>query len=325
MKVLQMAAAFALALISAHTAAESSPKALPVTLVVPYAPGGPTDIMARALADALSTSLQHKVAVRNIGGAGSTIGFAHVSKAKPDGRTLLIANTGLATAVSLYPNLRHHPATDLQPIGLVADVPMTLVASNKLGVGDLKAVLDLVRRGGRTLSIGHAGIGSASYLCSLMLMHATGLDFISVPYQGTAPALREVSAGHVDLLCDQTSHTLPHVRAGRVKPLGVGTRKRLDALPQVPTVAEAGLPGFELTIWHGLFAPKGTPASSVATLERALAKALADPRLATSIRHFEANAADAARAQPDALADRLAKDIVRWRPVIERTAVRATP
>jgi len=318
MKIPGFAAAAFLVLVAVQAAAADTPRLPPVTLVVPYAPGGPTDVIGRALATELATTLGRKVVVRNVGGAGSTIGAEQVSRAKPDGRTLLLANIGLATGVSLYPKLRYDPVADFQPIGLVAEVPMTLVARPDLPVDDLSAVLARAREGADQLSIGHAGIGSASHLCALMLMRATGRAFTSVPYQGTAPALRDVSAGHVDLLCDQTSHTLPHVRTRDVKVLGVSSARRLEALPQVPTLAEAGLSGFELTIWHGLFAPKGTPAETVGELGTALQAALESPRLKTVLNRVEARPAGPAQARPEALGTRLAAEIERWRPVIEK-------
>lgn len=323
MKIPRLAAAL-LVLVAVHAAAADTPQRLPpVTLVVPYASGGPTDMIGRALATELATTLKRKVVVRNIGGAGSTIGAEQVSRAKPDGRTLLLANIGLATGVSLYPKLRYDPVADFQPIGLVAEVPMTLVARPNLPIDDLSAVLARAREGADKLSIGHAGIGSASHLCTLMLMRATERAFTSVPYQGTAPAMRDVSAGHVDLLCDQTSHTLPHIRARDVKVLGVSSAKRLAALPQVPTLAEAGLPRFELTIWHGLFAPRGTPAETVSELGTALQAALESPRLKTAMNRVEARPASPAQARPEALGTRLAAEIERWRPVIEKAGTYA--
>ncbi|HYG85566.1 MAG TPA: tripartite tricarboxylate transporter substrate-binding protein [Azospirillum sp.] len=315
---LRTLAALVLLLLAATPARADGP---PLTIVVPFAAGGPTDALARALAAPLAEALGRKVVVRNVDGAGGTIGAERVAKAKPDGNTLLLSNIGHATSVWLYTTLRYHPVEDFAPIGMVAEVPMTLVGKPGLTARTVDEFKALARAEGNRLSIAHAGVGSASYLCGLLLMDAMRAEFTSVPYRGTRPAVTDVMNGHVDLLCDQTTHTLPFLKAGRLTVLGVSARARLPELPAVPTLDEAGLPGFDLMVWHGLYAPKGTPPEAVAALVAGLRQALASPRLAEAFAGWGARPADLRDARPEALGARLADEVRRWGAIFQKATV----
>ena len=293
----------------------------PLTIVVPFAAGGPTDALGRALAQSMAETLGREVAVRNVEGAGGTIGAERVAKAKPDGNTVLLSNIGHATSVWLYSKLRYSPVEDFAPIGMVAEVPMTLVARPGLRAQTVEEFRTLARGPGSRLSIAHAGVGSASHLCGLLLMDALKAEFTSVPYRGTRPAVTDVMNGHVDLLCDQTTHTAALIKSGKVKALGLTGRTRPPELPQVPVLAEAGVPGFDLVVWHGLYAPKGTPPDVVAALADGLRRALANPRLASAFAGHGALPADARGARPEALRARLEEEVKRWGGVLRKAAV----
>lgn len=293
----------------------------PLTIVVPFAAGGPTDALGRALAAAMADSLDRKVVVRNVDGAGGTVGAERVAKAGPDGNTLLLSNIGHATSMWLYTALRYHPVDDFAPIGMVAEVPMTLVAKPGLKAATVEEFKALVRTEGNRLSIANAGVGSASYLCGLLLMDMLKTELTSVPYRGTKPAVMDVMNGHVDLLCDQTTHTLPLIRSDRLKVLGVSAKARTAELPQVPTLDEAGLAGFDLTVWHGLYAPKGTPPETVAALVAGLREALESPSLTATFASRGARPASPGDAQPDALQAQLASEVQRWGEILRKAAV----
>ncbi|OYD80403.1 tripartite tricarboxylate transporter substrate-binding protein [Azospirillum brasilense] len=293
-----------------------------VTIVVPFAGGGPTDALGRELARSLSDTLGRAVVVRNVEGAGGTVGAERVAKSKPDGNTLLLSNIGHATSVWLYTSLRYHPADDFAPLGLVAEVPMTLLARPGLGATSVQDVKALAAQG-HPLTIGHAGVGSASHLCALLLMDALKTAFASVPYRGTKPVIQDVANGHIDLLCDQTTHTLTPIKAGKVKVLGVTAPSRLPNLKTVPTLAESGLPGFDLAVWHGLYAPKGTPKDTIAALATALRQALQDQRLMTSFTERGVRPAQPDDANPEALRLKLINEIERWGPILRNAAAYA--
>lgn len=294
---------------------------LPLTIVVPFAAGGPTDALGRALAVAMADSLGRKVVVRNVDGAGGTVGAERVATAAPDGNTLLLSNIGHATSVWLYTALRYHPVDDFAPIGMVAEVPMTLVARPGLKAATVEEFKALARTEGNRLSIANAGVGSASYLCGLLLMDMLKTELTSVPYRGTKPAVMDVMNGHVDLLCDQATHAMPLIEAGRLKVLGVSAKARIPELPQVPTLDEAGLAGFDLTVWHGLYAPKGTPPDTVTAFVAGLREALASQGLTAAFASRGARPAMPRDAQPDALQARLASEVQRWGAILRKMAV----
>jgi putative tricarboxylic transport membrane protein len=304
-------------------AASAAPKAGAahgtITIIVPFTHGGPTDELARLLLAPLGKALKQKVVERNILGAGGTLGAEKASKARPDGTTLLLSNISQATSPTLYRELRYDPTSDFEPIGLVAEVPMMLLARASLQEKNLRELLTIDID---TLSYAHAGVGSASHLCGLLFMNATHAKPRPIAYQGTQEALSDLIGGHVDLLCDQPTNTLKAVQSGQVRAYGVTTPGRLPALPQLPTLAEAGLPNVELSVWHGLYAPKGTPRETVERLAAGLRQALADPALKAQMAQLGAVPATAAEATPYALGQRLKAEELRWGPILRGAGAR---
>ena len=230
----------------------------PITMVVPYAPGGSTDVLARILAETMSRDLKQPVIVENLGGAGGTVGSGRVAKAVPNGYTLLFHNMGLAAAPALYRTLSFDPIADFEPIGLVADVPMILVGRKDLPPVTLTELIAYARVHRDKLTFANSGPGSTAHLCAMLLMSQTQIELTSVPYRGTGPALQDLIGGQVDLLCDQPVSTAGHIQGKLLKAYAIANKTRIPVLPTVPTFSEAGLPGFELAVWHGLYAPKGT-------------------------------------------------------------------
>jgi tripartite-type tricarboxylate transporter receptor subunit TctC len=289
----------------------------PVTLIVPFASGGPTDTVARLLAEALAHDLQQPVVVQNIGGAGGTVGATQAAKAPNDGYTLLLSHIGQATAPALYAKLSYDPIADFQPIGRVADVPMTLVGRANLPARDLKELLALIRSSGKKMNFAHAGRGAASHLCALLLMKSLGVQMTPVAYKGTGPAMTDLLSHQIDLMCDQTTNTSALIRSGQIKVYAVTSKTRLPTMKDVPTFAEAGLPGVEVTVWHGLYAPKGTPRPVVDRLAASLQAALKDPALNQRLTELGAVAAKPAEATPAALLAWTKAEAARWAPIIK--------
>jgi len=320
-----LACAFALALASAlciPAQAQTYP-AKPITVIVPFAGGGPTDTVARLVASAMAKDLGVPVNVDNIGGAGGTLGSSRAAKAVPDGYTLLLNHMGHVTAPFLYSKLPYDPIADFAPIGRVADVPMTLVARKNMAARNFPELLAWLRSNGKKVNYSHAGLGAVSHLCGLLLMKATGVEMTAVAYKGTGPAMTDLLSGQIDLMCDQTTNTEAQIKAGNIKVYAVTTRTRLASMKDVPTLAESGLKNFELTAWHGLYAPKGTPAAVVDRLSHSLQKALQDPALVQRFAELDAQAAKASDATPQALAAWQKTERDRWGPIITAAGVHA--
>ncbi|TCT04985.1 tripartite tricarboxylate transporter substrate-binding protein [Aquabacter spiritensis] len=274
-----LAAAAALIFLGAScvgAAAQSRYPDRPVTIVVPAAAGGPSDTVARLVAQAMTPTLGQQMVIENKGGAGGSLGAGDVAKAAPDGYTLLLYHIGVATFAPLYPKLPYKPE-EFSPVGLVTEVPMVLVGRSDLRANSMPELLALLKEKGPALTIGTAGVGSVSHLCALLLANATGAKFVDVPYKGSGPAMLDLVGKRIDLMCDQTTNTVNQIKAGDIKAFGVTTRARIAVLPAVPTLNESGLKGFEITAWHALWAPKGTPEPIRMTLSAALQKALKDP------------------------------------------------
>ena len=231
----------------------------PITLVVPFAAGGPTDTIARLIAVPMGKSLGQTVVVENVAGAGGTIASAKVAKSKPDGYTIYIHHMGMATAQALYDKLPYDPMKDFEYIGQVADVPMVLLGRKNLPPNNFKELEAYIRTNKEKVTMANAGPGAVSQLCGLIFQSRLGVRVTTVPYKGTGPALTDLVGGQVDILCDQTTQTIPFIKEGKVKVYGVTTPKRLSALPNVPTLDEQGLKGFDVKVWHGVYAPLGTP------------------------------------------------------------------
>ncbi|HEY7749078.1 MAG TPA: tripartite tricarboxylate transporter substrate binding protein BugD [Aestuariivirgaceae bacterium] len=287
-----------------------------ITVVVPFSAGGPTDTVTRLLGEAMSKDLGQQIIVENVGGAGGTLGAAHVAKANPDGYTLLVHHIGMATSATLYRKLPFNALEDFAYVGLITDVPMVLVARKDFEPGDLKSLIDYVKANKDKVTYANAGIGAASHLCGMLFMTEIGTPLTTVPYKGTGPALTDLIGGQVDFMCDQTTNTTNQIKAGEIKAYAVTTKERLQTLPDIPTGAEGGLPGLEVTVWHGLYAPKGTPADVIDRLSGALKKALQDETVIARLADLGTAPVPEDQATPDALKQKLASEIERWRPII---------
>jgi tripartite-type tricarboxylate transporter receptor subunit TctC len=294
-----------------------------ITMMVPFAAGGPTDTVARLLAASMSKTLKQQVIVENVGGAGGTIAPSRVAKATPDGYTILIHHIGMSTAPALYRKLPYNPSTDFEPIGLINEVPMTMVAKKDFPAKDLKELIAYVKANKDKVNYANAGLGAASHLCGMLFMSAIQTDVTTVPYGGTAPAMNDLLGGQVDFMCDQTTNTTSQIKAGKLKVYGVTTKKRVASLPDVPTMDEAGLKGFEVSVWHGLYAPKGTPKPVIDKLTRALQEALKDDNVKQRFAELGTEPVEQKRATPEALREHLKAEIDRWGPIIKKAGVYA--
>ncbi len=288
-----------------------------ITVIVPFAAGGPTDTVARLLGQSMGKTLGQTIVVENIGGAGGTLGAAKAAQARPDGYVLFLHHIGHATSATLYRRLPYDTLGDFAPIGEVVDVPQTLVARADFPAADLPALIAAIRTEQQKLSYGNAGIGSASHLCGMLLMNALGAEMTTVPYRGTAPAMNDLMAGQIDVMCDQTTNTTGPIKAGKIKAYAVTTRTRVPALPELPTADAAGLPGFEVFVWHGLYAPKGTPAPVIDKLAGALRGALTDELVVQRFAELGGQPVSPDRATPGALRAQLESEIARWAPIIK--------
>ena len=323
MKRLFVVAAAALSLV-AH--ADTYPTAKPVTIVVPFTAGGPTDRVARDLAEAMRKPLGGAtVVVDNAAGAGGSIGANKVAKASPDGYTLLLHHIGMATMPALVRNIPFKVDSDFEYLGMVNDVPMTLIGKPSLPAGNYKELSTWIGANKGSVNLGNAGVGSASHLCGLLFQNAIQVDMTTVPYKGTAPAMTDLIGGQIDLMCDQTTNTTSQIEGKKVKAFAVTTNKRLTtaALKDLPTMQESGLKGFEVTIWHGLYAPKGTPPDILAKLNGALKAALKDPEFIKKQEGLGAVVVTDKRIEPAEHKKFVAAEIAKWSPVIKAAGVYA--
>lgn len=292
-----------------------------ISMMMPFAAGGPGDAIARIVAQGMSEDLKQQVIVENVGGAGGTIGVARVAAAPPDGHSILLMHIGHASNVALYPNLKYDPIKDFEPIGLVGDVPMVIVARKNFPANDLKGLIAQIKTNKDSVTYAHAGIGSASHLCGLLFFSATDTQVRQVPYRGTGPAMNDLLGGQVDFLCDQTVNTVPNSQAGTIKAFAATTPKRLDSLPSVPTADESGLKGFNLAIWYGSYAPRGTPKPVIDRLVTAHQAALANKGVREKLNGIGVIIASRERASPAGLAAHLKSEIDKWAPIIRKAGV----
>ncbi len=319
-KVFAAVAAFAFA--TSATAQDAYP-ARTITIVVPFAAGGPTDTVTRLVAQSMTKSLAQTVIVENTAGAGGTIGVEKVARAKPDGYTLLLMHIGISTSVSLYRNLRYDPIKDLDPIGLVTNVPMTIISKKDFAPKDMKELVSYVKANKDKVTYANAGVGAASHLCGMLFMTAVGVDLTTVPYKGTGPAMTDLIGGQVDFMCDQTTNTTPQIKGGKVKAYAVTTKQRVKSLADIPTAEEAGLKGFEVTVWHGMWAPHGTPKAAMDKLVKALQTALQDPNIVSKFAELGTEPVPQNLATPAALDAHLKTEIAKWAPIIKKAGIYA--
>ena len=311
------------AMLLATTALSQAYPERQITMVVPFSAGGPTDTVARLVGEKMSEELGQQIIIENVGGAGGTLGAAQVAEAEADGYTILMHHIGMATAPTLYRELAFDPVADFAPVGLVTEVPMTLVARADFEPADMPALIQYVKDNADTITLANAGIGAASHLCGMLFMRAVDAPIVTVPYRGTGPAMTELVGGQIDIMCDQTTNTTEQIQGGTIKAYAVTTPERLDILPDLPTAAESGLPGMEVSVWHGIYAPAGTPQEAIDRLAGALQAALADPEVGAQLAELGTAPSPAEDATPAALQARLSEEIERWRPVIEEAGVYA--
>lgn len=292
-------------------------------VTVPFAAGGPADVIARILAHGMSKALDQQFVVENTSGAGGTIGTAKVAASLPDGHSLLLMHVSHAANVAFYPHLRYDPVKDFEPIGLVAESPMAFVARKDFPANNFKEFVTYVKANTEKMTHGFAGVGSASHLCSLLFLHAIDATVSGAPYKGTAPALNDLMGGHLDFMCDQTLNVLQPAKAGLIKAYAATTPQRLKVAPDLPTVSESGLPGFQMVVWYAMYAPKGTPKPVIDRLSGALQKALQDPEVKERLAQSGAETVAPERARPEVLRAHLISEIGKWVPIIKKASVQS--
>jgi tripartite-type tricarboxylate transporter receptor subunit TctC len=312
-----------LAIAGLALAASSASFAFPereIKMVVPFSAGGPTDVVARTMAEAMRKSLNVPVVVENMPSAGGIVAPGSVAKAKPDGYTILIHHIGMSTAPALYRKLQYNPLTDFEHIGLINEVPMTFIARKDFPANDMKSFITMVKSDPKKWNMANAGLGAASQLCGMLFQAALGTELQSIPYKGTAPAMTDLMGGQVDFMCDQTTNTTPRIKDGSVKGYAVTSRTRLktDGLSQLPTVAESGLANFEVSVWHGFYAPKGTPKAAMDKLTAALQAALKDPEVIARFDSLGTEPVAANKATSAYHAKFLKEQIDLWGPIIQK-------
>lgn len=317
----QIAAACAVAVTFAGTAFAQDYPNRQITMVVPFSAGGPTDTVARLVAERMSGDLGQQIVVENVGGAGGTLGAGNVAKADPDGYTVLLHHIGMATSATLYRKLAYDPLTAFDYVGLVTEVPMVVVARKDFEPADFKGFTSYVKENADKLTLANAGIGSASHLCGMLLMQALDAPLVTVPYKGTGPAMTDLLGGQTDIMCDQTTNTTQQIKGGTIKAYATTTAERLPLFPDLPTATEDGLPSLQVGIWHGIYTPAGTPAEINERLSQSLQKALADEGVIKAMADLGTAPVPASDATPAALKAKLDSEIARWKPIIESAGV----
>lgn len=292
-----------------------------ITMVVPFSAGGPTDTVTRLVAQAMGNHLKQTVIVENVGGAGGTLGAAKVANAAPDGYTLLLHHIGMSTAPALYRKLPFDALTSFEMVGLVTDVPMTMVARKDFPPKDFKELISYVKANKDKVSYANAGLGAASHLCGTLFMSAIDTDLTTIPYKGTGPAMNDLLGGQVDFMCDQTTNTTGQIKAEKIKVYCVTSKTKVPSLPNVPTCNEAGLANFQVGVWHGIYAPKGTPKPVVDKLIAALQVALKDETVKTRFAELGTEPVSQNDVTPDALRKQLKAETDKWGPILKKAGV----
>ena len=292
-----------------------------ISLIVPFAAGGPTDSVARLISVPMGQALGQTVVVENVPGAGGTIASTKVARAAPDGYTIYLHHMGMATANALYDKLPYDPMTSFEYIGQVADVPMVLLGKKSLPANNFKELEAYIKANGSKVTMANAGPGAVSQLCGLLFQSRMGVKLTNVPYKGTGPALTDLLGGQVDLLCDQTTQTIPYIKDGSVKAFGTTTLKRLPAIPTVPTLDEQGLKGFEVKVWHGMYTPKGVPKPILDKLNAALKKALTSPDVKKRLEDANIDIVSVGKISENGLKTHLDAEINKWGPIIRKANI----
>lgn len=288
-----------------------------ITMIIPFAPGGPTDAVGRLLAEAMGRDLGVNVVVQNVGGAGGTIGVNRVAQARPDGNTILLHNIGMATAATLYRRLPYDPVTSFETVGLVTATPMVWLTRPDFPGESFADLIRFVRDRRDRVNLGNAGLGSASQLCGTLFQASLGVAVTAVSFSGSGPIYPEMIGGRIDIYCDQTTSAIPFIQSRSVKAMAVTTSEPLQQVPGVPTAGQAGLPGFEIGIWHGVYAPRGTPGNIVQRLNQALRTALRDPRVVGRLNELGSPPEPEDRQTPAVHRAHLVAEIERWRPILQ--------
>jgi tripartite-type tricarboxylate transporter receptor subunit TctC len=310
--------------LSAGAALAQTYPARPVTIIVPFAAGGPTDVIARIVGEYYSRSLGQQFVVENVAGAGGTTGITRGAQAKPDGYTIMMGHMGThGAAPALYPNLKYDPARDFEPIGLAAGTPILIVARKDFPAADLKAFVARVKDPNAKVKQAHAGVGSVSFTTCTLLTSQLGAKSIVAAYRGTGPALNDLVGGQVDYMCDQIVNVIEQVKGGTIKAYAIATAERSPALPDLPTTKEAGLPEYQVSAWNALFAPKETPKEIVAKLNETLVKALDDDATRKRLLDLGSVIPDKAGRSPQALAELVKSEVTRWGPILKATGATA--
>lgn len=322
-RVLLSVVAFALALASAPlTLVAQTYPAKTITLIVPAAAGGPTDTVARLIAEAMSRTLGQSVIVENVGGAGGTIGMARVAKSAADGYTIAVWHIAHATAPALYDSIKYDVVNDFDHLGRITDVPMTLVSKAALPAKNITELLDWIRAEKDKVTYGHAGVGSASHLCTLMLMKELGVQMKGIAYRGTGPAMNDLLGGQFDFMCDQTTNTTNQIADGKIKGYAVTTKFKVSSVPDLPTLDSSGVKGFEVSAWHAMWAPKGLPKDVSDKLVAALQAALKNATVIERFASLGTQPVDAGLATPEALKSHLVAEVARWDATIKSAGVK---
>jgi tripartite-type tricarboxylate transporter receptor subunit TctC len=314
----------AAALSLSSTPARATYPERPITMIVPFAAGGPTDVVARLVAENMSRTLGQQVVIENVAGAGGTTGITRGSQAAPDGYTIMMGHMGThGAAPALYPNLKYDPTKDFAPIGMAAGTPIIIVARKDFPAKDLKEFVAKLKADGDKVNQAHAGVGSVSHSTCILLNAQLGVKPTAVPYKGTGPALNDLVSGQVDYMCDQIVNLVEQIKGGSIKAYAVATPERSPALPDLPTTKEAGLPDYQVSAWNALFAPKGTPKEAVDTLNGALVKALNDDATRKRLLDLGAVLPGKDAQSPDALRAFVVSEVGRWTPVLKAAGATA--
>jgi tripartite-type tricarboxylate transporter receptor subunit TctC len=295
----------------------------PITMIVPFAPGGATDVIGRAIAERMRESLGQPVIVANVAGANGNIGVGRVALAEPDGYTIGIGHWSTHVVNGAVYTLPYDLLKDLEPISPIADSPLVVVSKNAVPAKDLRELIGWLKANPNSATLSTPGAGSPHHIAGILFQKLTGTHFEFVPYRGGAPAMQDVLAGHIDLTMPLAITALPHVRAGKIRAYAVTAKTRLDTAPDIPTVDEAGVPGLYISVWHGLWAPKGTPKDIIGKLNAAVVDALADPTVRSRLADLGQEIFPRAQQTPQALGVLQRAEIEKWWPIIKAANIKA--